>query len=142
MEKYKKTLLHGLEFTNPDGGIIVIQRNQINEHLDEYRDLLERCGVKLAAVVVTEIRLAHMSGRNFSPKRQKSVPVDVDGLDVPVVNCDCVTGKGLDELRREIFQIFEDDSEKIVDSAEDHGETIFKVSSSFICQILEFWSFW
>jgi GTPase len=131
MEKYKKTLLHGLEFTNPDGGIIVIQKNQINDHLEEYRDLLERCGVKLAAVVVTEIRLAHLSGRNFSPKRQKSVPVDVDGLDVPVVNCDCVTGKGLDELRREIFQIFEEDSEKTVDVDDKNEETIFKVEETY-----------
>lgn len=136
MQKYKKTLLHGLEFTNPDGGIIVIQRNQINEHLEEYLDLLERVGVKLSCVVVTEIRMnTHLRNntgnkRGFSPKRQKSVPVNLENLEVPVINCDCVTGKGLDELRKSIFDIFESDN-LIVNDDGGSNDTIFKVEETY-----------
>lgn len=137
MQRYKKTLIHGLEFTNPDGAIIVIQAGQVQQHLAEYQELCKRVGVDVSAVVVTEIGQQRPTSATVvldksSPKRSRSVPHDIlRDIDVPVIWCDCVSGKGLDELRSTVYQIFKNDEAAMMGTGQETQNTIFKVEETY-----------
>ena len=65
-----------------------------------------------------------------SPKRSRSVPHDIlRDIDVPVIWCDCVSGKGLDELRSTVYQIFKNDEAAMMGTGQETQNTIFKVST-------------
>ena len=111
--KYKRTLFHGLSMTHPDGAIIVIQKNQVEQHLSDFVKLLNLIKLEIIAIVVIDIG--------------EMPSIDLQNNDIPVVNCDCVTGDGLDKVREILFNRVKSQTLK----TDPDLKVLFKVSYNF-----------
>lgn len=99
INKFYQTLLHGVSFTNPDTALIVIQNSKKDEFLKDYVELLNRCHIKIMAVVLThcdEKLCCENEVKNTISNvcRSKSEP----NL-VPLIFCDCKNGFGIEKVQ-------------------------------------------
>ena len=99
--------------THPDGAIVVIQKNQVEQHLSDFVKLLNLIKLEIIAIVVIDIG--------------EMPSIDLQNNDIPVVNCDCVTGDGLDKVREILFNRVKSQTLK----TDPDLKVLFKVSYNF-----------